>query len=321
MRLLPLRWRRLYASIVCLLLVPLVASAQTRPAERDVVIGFAHINDSHGRIFQPDDQRPNQGGYARLASVLERQRRQFTGDRLFLLHAGDVFSRGDALTESTHGAANVAIFNRLGFDVWTPGNGEFYLGIANLLARGAEFHGQVILGNVIERADNKPLFPSYAIFSVGEVRVGFIGLGYIHEQHPACWGLKMLDPVDVARQQVRRLKGKVDVVVALTHLGLGEDQRLARSVEGIDLIIGGHSHSTLPHGQVLKNPAGKSVLIAQAGDYVRYLGVVRMVVHHSPQGLGIDSTATLIALDGAVPQDPAMLQFIATLAPTTNGSH
>jgi 2',3'-cyclic-nucleotide 2'-phosphodiesterase (5'-nucleotidase family) len=98
------------------------------------------------------------------------------------------------------------------------------------------------------------------------------------------------------------------VVVALTHLGLPQDVRLAAAVEGIDLILGGHDHKALQHGFRAKSAGGREVLICQAGDQYRYLGQVEMTLSPRLAAEGFQVariTAKLIPLDETVPPDPA----------------
>ena len=75
------------------------------------------------------------GGYARLATLITDIRNSSKAQRVFLIHAGDILSRGDALTRKTLGGANIELLNHLKFDFWTPGNGDFYDGLKVLADR------------------------------------------------------------------------------------------------------------------------------------------------------------------------------------------
>ena len=111
------------------------------------------------------------------------------------------------------------------------------------------------------------------------------------------------------------LRKKADVVVAVNHIGFFGDVRLAGSVGGIDVIIGGHSHTVLPKGRRAKAPDGRQTLIAQAGQFLRYLGRVDLKLERKGEGWRIvASKATLIPLDAKVKLDPTVTALIARLA-------
>jgi 5'-nucleotidase / UDP-sugar diphosphatase len=104
-------------------------------------------------------------------------------------------------------------------------------------------------------------------------------------------------------------------VVALTHLGYLDDVKLAQNVAGIDLILGGHSHTVLEHGQKAQGPDGREVLICQAGDELRYVGCAELKMAPAAGGWRVESAqAKLIALDSNVPEDPAVKALIARLS-------
>lgn len=303
---------------VAWLVLPLCALAQTTAAEQPVCVTFLHVNDSHGRTEPYNINGESVGGYARLATALQEVRAERSADRIFLIHAGDEFSRCDGLTTASRGAANVALFNQLGFDLWVPGNGEFYGGLAVLNQRFSEFKGQTLSANLAARIDGKLLTSPYVIHEVRGFRIAFLGLCFIHEKHPACLMLKMEDPVQTATRLVPELRKKADFVVVVSHIGLQADQKLAQSVNGIDLIIGAHSHTVLPNGAATKSPDGKTVVIAQAGEFLNYLGRVDLEVARTPGGWEIQTLApTLRKLDQKVQIDPTVQAAIARLAATT----
>ena len=120
-----------------------------------------------------------------------------------------------------------------------------------------------------------------------------------------------------ARRIVPELRKQADLVVAVTHIGIGEDVRLAHNVAGIDLILGGHTHTTLPRGLREKAPDGKSSLICQTGEYLHNLGkvAVRMKPAAGGRGFVVDTmTAELIPLDATVKRDPHVTALMARLA-------
>ena len=179
--------------------------------------------------------------------------------RVFLVHAGDEFSRGDELTRATKGAANVAIMNLLKFDLWVPGNGEFYQPLDVLEARLSEAKFPILAANVKYREGGKPVGKPYIIEKAGPVRIAFLGLGIVQptEAPSAADVLMAADPIETAKGLVPELRKQADVVVAVTHIGSPADRRLAAAVPGIDVILGGHTHDTFPKGVPIKGPDGR----------------------------------------------------------------
>lgn len=314
-------FRMLSATVVALaMMLGTSARAQTlpTPGDKPIRVTFLHVNDIHGHIDQYNINGHSVGGYPRLASAVQAARAEKSADRIFLIHAGDEFSRGDALTTSTKGAANVALMNQIGFDLWTPGNGEFYGGLGLLKQRFSEFRGQTLSANLYSRLDGELLFKPYIIQEVRGLRIAFFSVNFIDEQHPACLLIRMENPIETAKKLVPQLRQQADFVVAVTHIGLDADRQLAQSVDGIDLIIGGHSHSVLPSGTATKSPGGQDVVIAQAGEYLNYLGRVDLEVARTADGWEIQTLApTLTKLDEKVQIDPTVKATIAKLSATT----
>ncbi|MCE5327433.1 MAG: metallophosphoesterase [Planctomycetaceae bacterium] len=284
------------------------------PATQSVTLTFLHINDSHGRImpYGPDGQT---GGYARLATLIARQRSAGNSVRTFLVHAGDVTSRGDALSMRRHGIADILLMNQMGFDVMTPGNGEFYMGLPMLgtLASHAKF--PMLTGNLTVKS-GQCLARPYVIDRAGPVRVAFFGLCTVKENPQTRQQIDVAGNVETARKLVPLLRKQADVVVAVTHIGTWGDMGLAAGAGGIDLIIGGHDHNRMDHGTRTKGPGGRDVLIVQAGEYVQNLGRVDMEMHQDDQGRWqiASTTAQLIKIDNTIPEDPAMNAAIARIA-------
>lgn len=286
----------------------------TAPADA-LHVTILHINDPHGRLEPYTQARHSVGGYARLSSVVQQVRDESRGQPVLLLHCGDEFSRGDELTQQTHGQANISVMNQLGFDLWVPGNGDFYDGMDNLNKAIHRANFPTLAANVLTKSTGKPIAREYVILKTGPVRVAVFGLCYVS---PGKWAepLTLADPIETAKRLVPQLRKQADVVVAMTHLGQDRDIQLAKAVEGIDLIVGGHTHSTLDNGTLVKNPAGQDVLIAQAGAYLDHCGRIDLTL--TPVASGgyqlVDAKAKLIALEDDVPLDPKITAIIARLA-------
>lgn len=300
------------------------ASAPAGKLPRHVTLVLLHVNDVHGQTQERRQGGQSVGGYARLSTkVREIRGQKKPNQHVLLLHAGDEFSRGDELTRATLGAANITLLNQIGLDAFTPGNGDFYDGWENLSARAKQAKFPFLMANVSGAASGRRPGDPCVVLRAGPVKVGVIGLCFVRAQLPGAWGLKVEDPIAVAKRIVPELRANTDVVVALTHLGLEQDKKLAAEVQGIDVIVGGHSHTVLEKGTQQPGPDknGKNVLICQAGDLLRHVGSVRLRLERTKTGYRVtDRRAELLPLDQSVKQDPAIKKTIAKLAedlPTT----
>ncbi|MCE5277614.1 MAG: metallophosphoesterase [Planctomycetaceae bacterium] len=289
-------------------------SATSRPATQNVTLTFLHINDTHGRIlaYGADGET---GGYARLATLISRQRAAGNSVRTFAVHAGDVTSRGDALSARRQGIADFLLLDQMGFDVMTPGNGDFYMGVPMLRKFAGHARFTMLTSNVTTK-DGPCLLRPYIIERAGPLRVAFFGLCTVKENAQTRKQIDVARDVETARKIVPLLRKQADVVVAVTHIGTWGDLALARSVAGIDLIIGGHDHNRMDRGTRSKGPDGRDVLVVQTGDYVQRLGRVDMEMRQDDQGRWqIASTkAQLFKIDNTIPEDPAIKAAIERIS-------
>jgi len=137
-----------------------------------------------------------------------------------------------------------------------------------------------ILSANVKKADGKRLLTPYIIKEVDGIKIGIFGFATsetTYKTHPKnVEGLIFFDPVEEAKAMAAELKGKVDIIVALAHLGMDKSSqdtsiKLAQDVPEIDLIVDGHSHTTLKDGMMVGN-----TLIASAGEYDKNLGAVQL---------------------------------------------
>lgn len=256
-----------------------------------------HVNDSHSYLdstrdtMTPDGEKvlAELGGWPRLATLVNRVRRQ--QKNVALLHAGDAVQGGLYFMKFS-GEPEMRFLNRLGFDAMVLGNHEFDKG-ADFLARFLEYAQIPILGANV-RAPGIPRLSQrlkpYVILHYGGERVGVIGLTtkdtrFISSPGP---GVTFEDEAATARARVRELEAMgIDKIILLTHVGLENDRKLAAEVPGVDVIVGGHSHSLLgdsgPMRQLglnvagaypitVKGADGNDVLVVTAWKWARILG-------------------------------------------------
>lgn len=282
------------------------AAAETQGAIR---ITLLHTNDSHGRIEEGDGM-----GFAKIAALVRQYRED--NPHTLLLDAGDTF-HGTTFATLVRGESVAEVMNAVGYDAMTAGNHDFNYGYERLLELKEVVDFPVISANVKTAAGTRLLEP-YIIREAGGIKLGIFGLATpetTYKTHPNnVADLTFVDPVEEAKVIVAELKDQVDAIIALTHLGIDASStdtsiRLAREVPGIDLIVDGHSHSTLVEGL----PGEHDTLIVSAGEYTKYLGVVELVFDAGKKL--VSKQAKLIGKEdaAAVDPDPAVAEVIAAV--------
>ena len=243
-----------------------------------------HINDTHGKLSPYNLGGHNIGGIGRL-STLVKQVRAENPERVLLLHAGDIFSRGEPVVIYTGGYVNLLAFEKMGFDAITPGNGEFYFGIENLKRQTSRVSTPFVHANVTYKHHDGPIFPPYLIKEVQGVKVGILGLGLIRPWHQSSQMLRLHDAVETAKQYMPELRPKVDFLIALTHIGVKNDSLLAAAVPELDLIVGGDTHTRLnTPSRIARANGNGSVAIVQARHYYQFLGRVDVQLQKTTRG-------------------------------------
>lgn len=312
-----------------LVLLALVLAAPARSAEIQLVL--LHENDLHGhaRSFcYPDkdrDERCEIGGAARRATLVKRLRAESRAPVL-LLDAGDTSTRGPMAT-AYEGLDTVELMNAMGVAVATLGNNEFKLrdvadaddaagaqaGLLRLVRR-SQFPW--LAANVTSQGALLEGVHPFVVRRVGALRVAFLGLTAPRSgDYAQSRGLVFEDPVAAAERWIPRARAEADIVIALTHVGVDDDRRLARSVTGLDAIVGGDSHTYLWQPVEERAPDGRAVPIVQAGEFGTVLG--RFALTFSDAGgtwhlAGYKSR--LIPVASAIAPDPAVARLTESYA-------
>jgi 2',3'-cyclic-nucleotide 2'-phosphodiesterase (5'-nucleotidase family) len=196
-----------------------------------------------------------------------------------LLDAGDAVSAGNVGVRPG-GEPILTRMSETGYDAMTLGNREFHVADSLLRLKINKAMFPILCANVRWREDRGemlPLVPHLIKTLPDGLRVGVFGLTVpmVTPRMAARVVSAFLfdDPVATARAQIAMLRSQVDVLIALTHIGLREDERLAPACPELDLIIGGHSHVVLTQPSVV---AG--IPVVQGGWYGHYLGHVILEV-------------------------------------------
>ena len=319
--------------LVAVLALALLALAPAPP--RSVSLTILHTNDTHGHLLPfsypaivPEGsvlaglkERRDIGGIARRATLVARIRADVArrGGFTWVVDAGD-FSDGTPFSTEYHGDADLAAMNGLGYTLATFGNHEFNGTLAQVKKLLAAAKYPVLIANATDCASGRPLTPASRIERLGTLRVGVFGLT-THEaaSYPAAKeGVDIADEVQAARKVVDSLRGKADVIVLISHCGDSLDERLAAEVPGIDVIVGGHSHSRLPvgefvwRGEDLKADDVNGTVIVQAHEWGGELGRLDLLFARDRAGAWrIDRyRARLIPITSTIPVDEKIAQIV-----------
>src|SRR5690625_2697345 len=236
---------------------------------------FYYTNDLHSNFEQ----------WPRVAAFLKQEsaKRAAADDSYWLIDIGDHVDRVDPIAEAFMGKANVALLNELDYDVVTIGNNEgITLPHEDLFHLYDDAAFQVVCANLESRDKRDPhwLQHTVQIKSIKGVKVGFIGLTAPFNAFYELLGWHVSSPYHVLASYIEGLKEKTDVIILLSHLGISEDQEIARRFPEIDVIIGGHTHHLLRTGEHVNN-----TIITAAGKHCSYVGEVILTWDHEKKQL------------------------------------
>ncbi len=309
--------RKLMFVFALLLLIVGIVGAQD---EEPYTLTIMHTNDVHAHH---EPQGDGNGGAAILASVVN-QIREAGGNQL-LLDAGDRFT-GTLFHVQHRGQDSVEIMNALGYDAMTLGNHEFNDGSEILGAFIEGLDMPVVTTNVDFSEDPilADLVAPSVILEVGGEQIGIIGLVAPETEvlsKPSDALVFDYDVIGSTQAQVDALSAEgVDKIILLSHVGYSVDVEIAQGVSGVDIVVGGHSHTLISNqyagaaGEypvVLESASGEPVLVVQAGEKTIYLGLLE--VEFDADGLVSDWDGDTILLSQYITPDPEMSEIVATL--------
>jgi len=317
--------------VVAILLYPTLLFGEEK------LLTIIHTNDLHSHLlgFSPnidytplrtgDDQTV--GGWARIAAVIKSEKAKRTNPTL-VLDAGDFLMGSLFHMVAREEALELGLMKEMGYDVVTLGNHEFDLtphglarilnsahqkgGIPEIVFSNPIFHPDSTEDDTLEESFRKRIVKPYIIIENQGIRIGIFGIfgKDAAEVSPFARPMKFRDPIQTSREMVKTLreKEKTDLVICLSHGGLrenkslSEDDRLAKEVPGIDLIVGGHSHTKL------KNPLTvNQTVIVQAGGHGEYVGVLDLAYENGKMKL---KEYKLVQIDDTIKGDEKVQQRI-----------
>lgn len=287
----------------------LLCAASSAMAQKVTIL---HTNDTHSNI--DPYYETNLGGAMRRMAVIDSVRR--ADPNVLLIDAGDAV-QGSLYFSEFKGRAERAVMNHMDYDIQILGNHEFDNGMDTLAAYLDGINATCLSTNY--DFSDTPLadrFEAYTIKDIEGKRIGFFSVnvqpkGLIDPQKIV--GVKYLDPVEAVNAMSWYLRNveHVDKVVAITHIGYTNDVDFARNTRGIDLIIGGHSHTTVDPSDrsewLIPDLDGDTVAVVQTGKYGANLGEV--VIDFDTDGISY----RLIPLNGRLDcyNDPELAAIIA----------
>ena len=258
-------------------------------------ITVLHTNDTHARIEPFPENTPElggKGGVLRRATLINKLRKE--NPHNLLLDAGDVF-QGTPYFNMFGGALDFEIMSYLKYDACTIGNHEFDNGVRGFV----DVADQAKFPFVSANYDFGSTAMSYWVQdfitrNVNGIRIGIFGLGVdfenlvLPELHR---GVSYKDPVETSKQMVDRLKGYFgcDMVICLSHIGYdyddgrASDRVVAKEVPGLDLILGGHTHTFLDEPEEVIHEDDSKTIIAQVGHGGVVLGRIDLFFNGSKQ--------------------------------------
>lgn len=292
----------LIGAIACLLaLLPSPALSQPRH------LVLLALNDYHA-VFRPDGD--GVGGLPKAAWTVKNIKDNYSASddvAVLALEMGDAFSQLPAQADRFAGEPEYGGLTLASFDLGIPGNHEFDNG-PDLFASALGFAGfPVICSNFAPGSapEVESLLGDIRVFDLDGVKVGVFGL-LTTEYSSRNYADPDYAAIASARVTTLREAG-CTVIIAMTHLGLAADRALAESVDGIDVILGGHSHDLIETPLLVND-----TLITQAGAFCRYLGQASLALDGEGKVTGRDWS--LIFLDSNVPEDPAVKSFLEPFA-------
>ncbi|MCI6671682.1 MAG: metallophosphoesterase [Prevotella sp.] len=254
-------------------------------AAQNKQLTIIHTNDTHSQIYPlspnlSDTMRANRGGFLRRLAMLKEERAK--DKELLLFDSGD-FSQGTPYYNLFKGDVEIELMNRMGYDAGTIGNHEFDFGLENMTRLFKKLNFPILCANYdFGNTELAKIVKPYIILKRKGVKIGIFGLstyleGLVEKKN---YGpLKYLDPISTAQGVINKLKSEgCEVIICLSHLGLNiegiSDEELVAGTRGLDLVLGGHSHSFLQELVYIKDLDGHNVGIDQNGKSGLYIGKI-----------------------------------------------
>lgn len=233
--------------------------------EIETAVVLLHSNDIHSRLENA----------ARIASIIEEERALWGAEKVLAVDCGDHMDRMRQETEGSGGEVNIRLLEEAGYEAVTLGNNEgLTYSIQELEKRFVDSVGfAVICANMkLEPNGESPSWlKSSTVIVKNGLRFGVVAATADYRPFYKLLGWQSCDPLEAIAEEVIKLRSKCDTVVVLSHLGLLNDRKMAEEIDGIDLILGGHTHHLLQEPEIINRTA-----ICAAGKFGEYIGRIEI---------------------------------------------
>jgi 5'-nucleotidase/UDP-sugar diphosphatase len=301
----------------------------TATAAADYTLHIVHINDMHSRIepiskydstCSAEDNEAGEcfGGVARVATKINELRQELEGQNLLVLDAGDQY-QGSLFYSTYKGDTEIEFMKYIGFDAMAVGNHEFDDGDEGLakLADNVEF--PVISGNVdvSQSAVLAGKIDDHVVLEIGGEKIGIVSAlatDTADTSSPSD-AVAFADEIDSLQADVDALAAEgVTKIIALNHVGVNKDMAIAEAVDGLDAVVGGHSHtkfSNTEEGAMAYPTMVGDVPVVQAYAYSKYVG--HLTLTFDDDGNVTAASGDTILLDSSVAEDPVVVARVKEL--------
>ena len=277
-------------SIVSILIVA-VSFLTLAACSSQKTLTILHTNDTHSTIMPlsynlDDTLKAGRGGFLRRIAMVQQERKE--DSQLLLFDSGD-FSQGSPYYTLFMGEVEVELMNRMGYDAVTIGNHEFDFGLDNMAKLFSKAQFPVVCSNLdFTGTPLEGIVKDYVVIKRKGLKIGVFGLspkleGLVLKQN--CTNVKFLDPAETAKRITDKLKNdlKCDMVICLSHLGWNtkpsiEDRDMVSATKGLDLVLGGHTHTYMKKLEYLTDAEGKKVAVDQNGKHAIFVGKMKVVL-------------------------------------------
>ncbi|MER9458384.1 MULTISPECIES: 5'-nucleotidase C-terminal domain-containing protein [unclassified Mesorhizobium] len=305
------------------------------PSFADYTLNILHFNDWHSRIegnnkyestCSAEEETKGEciGGAGRLVTAIAQERKKLEGQNVLLLNAGDSF-QGSLFYITYKGSAEEEFLNQIKPDAVTLGNHEFDDGESALVPYLDKAKFPIVSANVVpnDKSGAAGKIKPSIVLEVGGQKIGIVGAVTNDTPELASPGpnITIADDVKSITAEVEKLKAQgVNKIIAVTHIGYRRERDVIAKIPGIDVVVGGHSHSLLsntdpkaegPYPTMVDNPDGSKVPVVQAASYSKYLGEFKVVFDDN--GNVKEASGDPIFLDKSITPDPAVLARIKEL--------
>ncbi|MEM6695495.1 MAG: 5'-nucleotidase C-terminal domain-containing protein [Pseudomonadota bacterium] len=299
-------------------------------AAAEYTLHIIHINDLHSRVepinrfdstCNAEDNAAGEcfGGYARVATKIAELRAELGDANVIVLDAGDQY-QGSLMYTTYKGDVEAEMMEIIGFDAMAVGNHEFDDGPEGLLKLIDNVSFPVISGNLDVSQSNvlAGKLENHTVLEVGGEKIGIISALATDTVETSSPGPNVIfqDEIDALAADVAALEAEgVTKIIALTHVGVNRDMEIAEAVDGIDAVVGGHSHTlfsnTEDDAMAYPTMVGDTPVV-QAYAYSKYLG--HLILTFDDAGAVTAAEGDTILLDASVAEDEAIVARVAELA-------